>query len=132
LLEDVGEDGGAFGGDAVFGEEAEEVGEEEVDVGGGFDVLEFAEEIAFEVGEVGVFQVKGEVGGAEGGGGVLGRKTATAAGEGAVLAAGESQGVGGALVAMGDEFHGSPRRMRFEEMGSTPYPQLIAEECASD
>ena len=88
LLKDVGQDGGALGGDTVFGQEAEEVGEDEVDVGGGFDVLEFAEEFAFEVGKVGVFEVKGEVGGAEGGGVVLDGETAASTREGAMLAGG--------------------------------------------
>jgi len=88
LLKDVGQDGGAFGGDEVFGEKAEEVGEDEVDVGGGLDVLEIAEEVAFEVGEVRVFEVKGEMGGAEGGGRVLGGEAAAAARGSAMLTAG--------------------------------------------
>ena len=40
LAGDVGEDGGASGGDFVLGEEKEQAGEEVVDLGGGGEVVE--------------------------------------------------------------------------------------------
>jgi len=51
LVGDVGEDGGAAGGDAAFGDEKEEAGEELVDVDGGVEL---------ELGELGE-KVGGEV-----------------------------------------------------------------------
>src|ERR1700740_2010259 len=44
LAGDVGEDGGATGGDFVLGEEEQETGEEVVDLGGGGEVVEFGGE----------------------------------------------------------------------------------------
>ena len=49
LVGDVGEDGGAAGGDAAFGDEKEEAGEELVDVDGGVELGEFGYEVGGEV-----------------------------------------------------------------------------------
>jgi hypothetical protein len=50
LVGEVGEDGGAAGGDASFGEEDEDAGEGVVDVGGGVEVFEAFWEIGGDVG----------------------------------------------------------------------------------
>ena len=59
LVGDVGEDGGAARGDAAFGDEDEEAGEELVDVHGGIELGELGEEVGGEI--LGVFEgVRGE------------------------------------------------------------------------
>jgi hypothetical protein len=49
LVGDVGQDGGATGGDAAFGDENEEAGEELVDVNGGVELGELGEKVGGEV-----------------------------------------------------------------------------------
>src|SRR5712664_2380010 len=49
LVGDVGEHGGAAGGDAAFGDEDHQPGEELVDVDGGVELGEFGEEVGGEV-----------------------------------------------------------------------------------
>jgi hypothetical protein len=68
LVGDVAKDGGAAGGDAAFGYEDEEAGEELADIGTGGELGEFGEEFGGEVGEIALVLLEG---GAEGGGGVI-------------------------------------------------------------
>ncbi len=49
MVSDVGQDGGATGGDAAFGDENEEAGEELVDVNGGVELGELGEKVGGEV-----------------------------------------------------------------------------------
>ncbi len=49
---DVGEDGGASRGDAVLGEQEEELGEDLVDVRGGQEADELAHQVGGEVGDL--------------------------------------------------------------------------------
>ncbi len=49
LVGDVGEDGGAAGGDGALGDELEEPGEKLVDVDGGVELGKFGEEVGGEV-----------------------------------------------------------------------------------
>jgi hypothetical protein len=95
-IADVGEDGGAACGDAVLRKQAEEIGEDLVEVGGGLEFSELAEEGD---GEVGFLEAAGagvDVFGAETGGDVGDGMAAAASGAGAVLATG--QVIGGAGV----------------------------------
>ena len=106
-ISDVGEDGGAAGGNAVLGEQAEEIREDLVDVRSGVELRELTDENGGEVGLFAAFLARLNVFGAEARGGVRSGVTATAAGAGAVLTArqviGEA-GVGDFLV------HFEPRR----------------------
>jgi len=43
-IADIGEDGGAASSDAVLGKKAEEIGEDLIEVGGGFELGKLAEE----------------------------------------------------------------------------------------
>jgi hypothetical protein len=67
LVGDVGEDGGAAGGDATFGDKDQEPREELVDVDGGVELGEFGEEVGGEVSEIAlVLLAAGADGGARG------------------------------------------------------------------
>src|SRR6266852_3853728 len=65
LVGDVGEDGGASGGDAAFGDEDQQPGEELVAVDGGVELGEFGEEVGGEVFRVVLWRLGH--GGAQGG-----------------------------------------------------------------
>src|SRR5260370_35628001 len=82
---DVSEDGGAASGDAVLGEKAEEIGENLVEVGGGLQFGELAEESDGEVGLLEADRAGVDVFGAETGGGVGDGVEAPSAGAGTVL-----------------------------------------------
>lgn len=127
---DIGDDGGAARGDAVLGEEDEELGEDLVDVGGGGKLAEIAGEVGGEVGRVGGWRPKVDVVFAEIGRGVReGEAAATAAGV-AVQTAGETlrraqcKQVASGTGVSGFLSHGS----LFGEGRGTPHPGLI---CAS-
>lgn len=87
---DIGEDGGATGGDAVLDQEGGEAGEEVVDLDSGFEIGGFGAESG---GEVGVDEFCFEAGGvAEAEGGVLrDGEVAAATGAGAVTASGDGE-----------------------------------------
>jgi hypothetical protein len=84
LVGDVGEDGSAAGGDAPFGDEDEEAGEELADVGAGGEFGEFGEEFGGEIGEVALVLLDG---GSECGDGVVVGVAETKMGSGAVFPA---------------------------------------------
>ena len=86
-LADVGEDGGAPRGDAVLGEEEEEIGEELVDVRGGVESSELADEVGGEVGGIAFLLLKLGVTEAEAGSSVGDAEATAAIGGGAMLAA---------------------------------------------
>ncbi len=69
LVSDVGQDGGAAGGDAAFGDEDHQPGEELVDVDGGVELGEFGEEVGGEVFRIVLWRLGH--GGAQGGRGCL-------------------------------------------------------------
>jgi hypothetical protein len=76
LVGDVGEDGGAAGGDFVLGEEEEQAREEVVDLSGGGEVVEVGGEGGGDFGGFGLIFWKTTVGRAEMGVWGGGRKTA--------------------------------------------------------
>lgn len=89
---DVGEDRCAPGGDAVLGQEDEEVGEDLVDVVGGLEGGELADELGGEVFGFGLFFEGTGVGVAEAGGGIRDGQAAAATSGSEVLAAGVAEG----------------------------------------
>jgi hypothetical protein len=88
---DVGEDGGAAGGDVVVGEEDVEVAEGVVDALGGLEALVAGEEGGFEIEGVGSVELLGVSEAKRGAGGHDG-ELATATGRPAALAAGRIAG----------------------------------------
>ena len=99
LVGDVGEDGGAAGGDAAFGDEDHQPGEELVDVDGGVELGEFGEEVGGEVFRIVLWRLGH--GGAQGGmaetkmrAGVEDGETAAGTVGGEMAAAGMLDGVG--------------------------------------
>jgi hypothetical protein len=79
LRADVSKHGGAFGGDAVFREDLEESGEEEVDLLGGLEVVEFSEKIGGKVAGVGFVGLEADVAEAEAAVGIECREAAACA-----------------------------------------------------
>src|SRR5712691_1073898 len=79
LVGDVGEDGGAAGGDFVVGEEEEQAREEIVDLGGGGEVVEVGGEGGGDFGGVGQVLGRASVGRTKMGVQVGGREAAAAA-----------------------------------------------------
>jgi hypothetical protein len=77
LVGDVGEDGGAAGGNFVLGEEEEKAGEEIVDLGGGGKVVEVGGEGGSNFGRIVLICLKRRVSRAEVGVGVGGVETAS-------------------------------------------------------
>jgi hypothetical protein len=90
----VSHDGGTARSDFVTGLEFIEFAEGMVDVGGGEEFLDIADEGGGEVGLVEICVTVGSMFGAEAGGGVGDRETATATGGGALLAMGQNGGRG--------------------------------------
>src|SRR6266851_781032 len=104
-IADVGEDSGAARGNAILRKKAEEIGQDLVEVRGGLEFGELAEEVSGEVGILEAVRAGEDVFGAETGGGAGDGVAATAAGAGTVLATG--QVIGGAGVD-GLFVHGDP------------------------
>ena len=106
-ISDVCEDGGAAGGNAVLGEQAEEIREDLIDVGSGVELSKLTDENRSEVGLFAVFPASLHVFGAEARGSVRNGVTATAAGAGAVLTARQVIGEAGVVDFL---VHFDPRR----------------------
>jgi hypothetical protein len=74
----VGNDGGAARGDAILGEQDEQLGEDLVDVGGGGELGELADQVRGEVGDFKALKVKLGMAEAEAGVGVDNAEAAAA------------------------------------------------------
>jgi len=88
LLDDVGEGGGFFDGDAILREEQKDFAEDTFHVLSGVDLGAIAEERGCEIGSGGIFQVVAGMGWAVGGRLLLDGEAAAAACGSAMLAAG--------------------------------------------
>jgi len=138
---EVGEDGGATRGDAVLHEEDGELGEEIVDLRGGFEFRELAVEIRGEINGVRFRGGRPGVAEAAGGVGVNNTKAAVAAFGGEVTAAGELGGTGWSVfdvhfLSSIEMIGGVPpmemQRVRSELMGKELQEINGAGECASE